>query len=171
MIKMKKLSKIALMLVLVGLVTLSMMACESETPGGEAGDKIVEPSLSIAEMIEAITDKHEFSAFMPLDEDMMAEFYHLDAALLEDYVANMPLMIVRSDELTILKVKDVADVDTVKASLEERAADAMRSFESYLIDQYEKAENYKLVTQGNYILFTIADDVDAVVKTFNSFFE
>lgn len=171
MIKMKKLSKIALMLVLVGLVTLSMMACESETPGGEAGDKIVEPSLSIAEMIEAITDKHEFSAFMPLDEDMMAEFYHLDAALLEDYVANMPLMIVRSDELTILKVKDVADVDTVKASLEERAADAMRSFESYLIDQYEKAENYKLVTQGNYILFVIADDADAVVKTFNSFFE
>lgn len=168
---MKKLSKIALMLVLVGLVTLSMMACESETPGGEAGDKIVEPSLSIAEMIEAITDKHEFSAFMPLDEDMMAEFYHLDAALLEDYVANMPLMIVRSDELTILKVKDVADVDTVKASLEERAADAMRSFESYLIDQYEKAENYKLVTQGNYILFVIADDADAVVKTFNSFFE
>jgi len=114
-------------------------------------------------MIDAV----EQPAQINLEPEMVQEWYHLDPTLLEEYTIRVPLMNVKTNEIALLKVKDAADVPTVQAAVEQRAADVQKLFESYLPDQYENAKNYKLIADGNYVLFIISESADELIAAYN----
>lgn len=160
-------------LMLAILLTLALSACSSNdnNSNGNNAEKPIEPSVSVKEMVDKMLADIEQPALMELDAEGVKQQYHVDLGLLEEYSVRIPMMNVKSNELSILKVKDAKDISAVEEAVKKRAADVQKSFEQYLPDQYENAKNYKIVTKGNYVLFVISDQADAFVKSFERFFE
>ncbi|MEK3751448.1 DUF4358 domain-containing protein [Paenibacillus sp. FSL E2-8871] len=148
-------------------IVLSVMLSACSSSNNEA---VIETNLTPKEMIDEMLTKVEQPSLMEVEEDMVAQLYHLAPSLLEDYSIRMPMMNVKSNEIAILKVKDAKDISTVETAVKERATDIQKQFEQYLPDQYENAQNYKLVTKGNYILFVISESADQLATEFDTLF-
>ena len=103
-----------------------------------------------------------------MDAATLSAMYGINASDLEEYVCMMPLMGVHSTEFFIAEVKD-GKMDTVKAGIAKRQADLDAQWSQYLPDQYELVKNYKLVTNGNYVLFAISEYADKAVSIFDSY--
>ncbi len=80
-------------------------------------------------MIDEMLAKVEQPSLMEVEADMVGQLYHLAPALLEDYSIRIPMMNVKSNEISILKVKDAKDISTVEAAVKERATDIQKQFE------------------------------------------
>lgn len=154
-------------ILLSGMMVLSLAAC-GEKSEPDAGQEVNVP---VKEIADQIREETEWSAMLPLDDEMLLQFYELDAAILEEYDANMPMMNVKTHEYSVFKVKDVKDVETVKAAILKRAEAVQKSFEQYLPDQYENAKNYYTETSGKYIVFAIHENVETVEEVFQGFFK
>lgn len=137
----------------------------SESPSAPAASsKKLTPAAILDEMLKQV----EQPPLMDVGADMVQSMYHLDPALLEAYAIRTPLMNVKTNEIAILRVKNAADVKTVEDAVKQRAADVQKSFETYLPDQYENAKNYKLVTEGNTILFLISESADKLEQAYDA---
>lgn len=138
-----------------------------------SGDKTssVESKLSAKEMIEQMVTEIEQPSLLELESDQVKDLYNVDLDKLADYSIRIPMMNVKSNEIAILKAKDAKDIPDVEATLKQRAENVQKQFETYLPDQYENAQNYKLVTKGNYVLMVISEDADELVKVFEGLFE
>lgn len=170
---MNKLSK-ALFLGLA--LSLALTACTGGNNNDSANNngtqqEQVTVTASTKEMVDSMLTKVEQPMMGEMPEDMVQDMYHLDPGLLEEYTIMTPMMNVKSNEVAILKVKDVADIATVEEAVKQRAADVQQSFQQYLPDQYENAQNYKLVTKGPYVLFVISESADSLVAEFDAFFK
>lgn len=154
-----------LVLALTIVLSVVLGACSSNN-----NEAAVETNLTAKEMVDEMLTKVEQPSLMELDAATAEQLYHLDPALLEDYSIRMPMMNVKSNEISILKVKDAKDITTIEDAVKERASDIQKQFETYLPDQYENAKNYKLVTKGNYILFVISESADPLVTEFDNLF-
>lgn len=125
-------------------------------------------NVSVEDLIEKIKTEAEMNQVSPMDNTIASEFYNnLDLKLLEEYSFNMPLMNVKCDELSIVKVKDAKDVEMVKKAMEYRYNNILKTWETYLPDQYEIAQKGKIIVSGNYIMLLVTEKVEDGVKTFN----
>lgn len=77
---------------------------------------------------------------MDFGEEVVSEMCGLDYSLLEEASLNDAMMNVHARVLYIAKVKDIADVDTVKEAFQKRLDLLQQTFETYLPDQYELAK-------------------------------
>ena len=112
--------------------------------------------------------KNEMPALIDLDSDTLSAVYGISSSDLESYICKMPMMATHATEFFIAKVKD-GKMDTVKAAVEKHQDDLEAQWSQYLPEQLELVKNYKLVTNGNYILFAISDQVDSAVTAFNTY--
>ena len=158
---MKKLTMFLMLTIIGGLL---LAACSNDEP------KVVEPTLSANEMVNEMLSKIEQPMMMELTDEQVQDIYNIDPEKLADYAIRIPMMNVKSNEIAILKVKDVADVPAVEEAVKQRAQTVQQQFETYLPDQYENAKNYKVVTKGNYVLFVISDQADELVTEYDRFF-
>jgi len=142
-------------------------ANKGKEEGEDAGAGSAEAD-SAKGIVDAILNKVEQPAQMPLEGDMVKDQYHLDPSILEDYAIMTPLMNVKTNEVAVLKVKDAKDVAAVEEAVKKRAADVQKQFETYLPDQYENAKNFQVVKKGNYVLFVISESADAIVSEFDA---
>lgn len=126
---------------------------------------------SATEMLSKILEKVEQPSLMDMDSDMIKDAYYMDMNLLSEFAVRAPMMNVKTNEIAIFKVKNVKDIDTVKTAIKKRAADIAKQFENYLQDQYENAKNYKIVTNGNHVMFIISESADDLEKEFGTFFK
>lgn len=168
-------------LALAGALTLSLAACSpkepdpSETPDAlptESVEPVPTPDQGpatadgkVSAAWQAIEGSMELPAFQDLDDDLLSSLYYLDAGLLDGYIAKIPMMNVHATEFFIAKVKD-GRMDSVKEAIEKRQADLVTVWEQYLPEQYELVQNYKLETEGSYVLFCVCAQADEVVGLF-----
>lgn len=125
---------------------------------------------TVKEMVDAMLSKVEEPSLMELGDDQIKDFYNIDPAMLEEYSVRIPLMNVKTNEVSLLKVKNEKDLDAIKEGLRLRAEAVQKQFEHYLQDQYENAKNYRIIVNGNYVLFLITDNADELETAFTSFF-
>ncbi|MFX3636560.1 MAG: DUF4358 domain-containing protein [Candidatus Pristimantibacillus sp.] len=131
----------------------------------------VEKMPSASDMIDGMLEEVEQPSLMTMDADMMKDTYAIDASLLEEYSIRFPMMNVKATEIAVFKVKNSKNIDAVKEGMAKRAAGIQKQFETYLPDQYENAKNYKVVTNGNYVLFIISESASDLEKAFNTYFD
>lgn len=155
-------------LVLASIMVLGLTACgekTEETPGNE------EVNVKVEEITQKVTEKLEYGSMIKLDDETLQQFYGLDASILEEYDANVPMMNVTTQEHSVFKVKDVKDMEKVMAAIEKRAGDVQKSFEQYLPDQYENAKNYYAESNGKYAIFIIHENSADAKEIFQNFFK
>lgn len=104
---------------------------------------------------------------MDFGEEVVSEMCGLDYSLLEEASLNDAMMNVHARVLYIAKVKDIADVDTVKEAFQKRLDLLQQTFETYLPDQYELAKAGQIVSNGKYVMLVVSTDSQAVVDRFN----
>ena len=105
-------------LALASIMVLGLTACgekAEETPGNE------DVNVKVEEITQKVTEKLEFGAMIKLDAETLQQFYGLDASILEEYDANVPMMNVTTQEHSVVKVKDAKDMEKVMAAIEKRA--------------------------------------------------
>lgn len=131
------------------------------------------PSQAPAEgsKIQAVWDAiatRELPYFQDLDDSLLSDFYGVDPADLVEYICKIPFMNTQATEFFIAQVQP-GKMDTVKAVLEKRQADLEEQWSQYLPEQLELVKGYKLVTNGDYIMFAVTDYADEVVTDFNTY--
>lgn len=172
-------------LALAGALTLSLVACSPKDPEPtqapdpspvESEDRPDLPGATpdqgpaamegnVAAAWAAIESGLELPALIDLNDDLLSSLYYLDAALLDGYIAKMPMMNVHATEFFIAKVKE-GNMDAVKAAAAKRQADMAAQWSQYLPEQLELVENYQLVESGDYLLFCVCEDAEAAVAAF-----
>ena len=105
--------------------------------------------------------------FMSFTADDVAVNYGSGSSSMAECVGKKPMMSVKATEYHVVKAAD-GQVDAVKNGMIKRQADLDAQWKQYLPEQYELVKNYKLVANGNYVLFVIGDNADGAVETFNS---
>lgn len=156
-----------LLLVMTIVIGMVITACGNKN---NENNTAYEPSMTTKEMTDSVTAKFEQPALMELPAENVGTLYHLDTALLEEYSILIPMMNIKTNEIAVLKVKDIKDVPAVETAVKQRAADVQKQFETYLPDQYENAKNYKLITKGKYVIFLISEKADDLAQAFENLF-
>lgn len=126
------------------------------------------PQAAGVESIWTDISKLDLPSLNPMDDATLTALYGINTADLEEYVFMMPLMNVQATEFFIAKVKD-GKMDAVKDGITKRQADLDAQWAQYLPEQHELVKNYKLVTNGNYVIFAISSLADDAVSIFNSY--
>lgn len=126
------------------------------------------PETNVVQSVWNDISKLSLPNLTAMDDATLAAMYGINASDLEEYICMMPLMGVHSTEFFIAEVKD-GKMDTVKAGIAKRQADLDAQWSQYLPDQHELVKNYKLVTNGNYVLFAISEYASDAVTIFNSY--
>lgn len=133
----------------------------------DAGYGETDPSAA-QEMYYVLTDGLEFPASMNMDDTMLMDTYGIDPALLESYVAYMPLVNVSATEISVFELKDESSAEAVKAGIQKRVDSLLEQWERYLPVQYDLVKDHKIVQNGNFILFVISEHNDTIVNRFES---
>ena len=146
----------------------------SESPAPSESQKPAEspapsesPSASVVQSIWNQVSGLERPEMMDLDAALLSDLYGIDPADLVEFVAKMPLVSANINEFLIAQCAP-GRVDAVKAACESRLA-TLQSSASQYPETAELLENYKLVTSGDYILFCIDGNADAMVEAFNTY--
>lgn len=113
---------------------------------------------------KALAPEGEMMAFTA---DDLSALYGLDASAVQGFVGKMPMMNVKATEYLVVKAAS-GQAGTVQKAMQSRQAALDATWKQYLPDQYELVKNYKLVTNGDYVLFVVGENAQAAVDAFNS---
>lgn len=163
-----KLTKKCVALTLLVLLTLTLFAgCTQSNGNGGGTSDVDDRTVAVQDIFDKIRSDVESPAGMKLDDTLLKELYDLEATDLDSYVAEMPMMNVKANELAIFKAKDQAGVKAIQEACDKRAEQIQKTFETYLQDQYDIAKDYVVKVNGNYVLFVIDASADEIVKIFD----
>ena len=152
---------------------MDVQSRKGKSPGwflGERTFQLAELKLLVDAVQSTWNDisKLDIPSLTDLDDATLTALYGIDPADLDSYLCKMPMVNVQATEFFIAKVKD-GKMDTVKAAVEKRQDDLEAQWSQYLPEQLELVQNYKLVTNGNYILFAVSEYADQAVTAFNTY--
>lgn len=152
--------------ILVSLACMAMLAgCGGKAP--EASGK--QPTAE--DVVKAVSGQLSFQdEMMMVDQGVLYNFYRLD----EEKVAEMTMYASSSrstaEEVTVIKVKDAADMQLAKDAIAERIEDQKVAYENYMPEEMTKINGAVTYANGNYVILVMADDTSSVEKTFNEQF-
>lgn len=129
-----------------------------------------EKSVATKDIADKIVKDLEFPATLEMDEERAKEFYALDTTLVSEFAIYQAMMNVKSDEVSVFKVKDKKNIEKVKEGILKRQEQLTNVWKQYLPDQYEKVQNYIILEKDNYIMYCISDNQEKAEEIFNSFF-
>ncbi len=155
---------LAMLLALSALFALS--ACAA---GGSGSD--LKASMTMDELADDIMGKVEFAMTnrVDLDDPDELEYFKertgLDTEWLADHSFNTNMM-VTADNLLLAEGKTADDAAKIAEAFEAYRKDVEQSFERYLPEPYEMAQQGKVVTKGRYVMLVISEDNGTAVETF-----
>jgi len=103
-------------------------------------------------------------ASMPLDATMINDLYQLPEENYDACAVQMPMMMVHATEFAIFWAAE-GKLDTVLEKIEARQDALVSTWEHYLPDQYELVQNYKVMVNGDLVVFLVCRDIETISKT------
>lgn len=139
------------------------MTPDNNKDNDSLGDKVEDAALTAGSTLEDIVVKlgEEMGIAMPqkVDDDTLKDVFNINPEDIEEYYGEYSVVNTSSDHIIAVKVKE-GRMDDVKKAFEDRKASVVKSFEQYLPDQLEKAQNASLIEKGPYLFFVIAGDTE-----------
>lgn len=76
-----------------------------------------------------------------------------------------------ADEIAVVAVKDPADADEAKASLEKHKSDRLKLFQTYGPEEAARVEKGLVFTEGPYAVLIICDSAEKVMDAFTGYLD
>ena len=127
----------------------------------------IDPSVA-QEMLFVVTDGIELPTRVNMEAEMFRDTYGIEPSVLASYVVSMPMMNVQSTEIAVFELKDRSNAEAVKTGITKRVNALLEQWKTYLPEQYELVQNYQVVERGNFILFVISNEADAIISKFEA---
>lgn len=119
---------------------------------------------------EKVSKEIDKETLVLINEDIYASLYDIDLNLLESYYGKTPMIGLKSNEIVIVKVKDVNDITIVEDKFRKRAENVASNFENYLENEYEIARNPLVYSKGKYVIFAISSNNEIIKAIFENSF-
>jgi len=116
---------------------------------------------SILEQIKAAYGEN-YLPNTPLDEEMVKETFKLDLELVEEFVAEMPMIGFHPDKVLIVKAKE-GKIEDVVAQLEAARTELIENSMTYPAN-IEKIQSTKVVSNGNYAAFLLVGSSENMLE-------
>ena len=105
---------------------------------------------------DAVVQTIDMSNMLEGDNAMIKRFYGLDPSAYEACILYYPTTNMMAEELLIVKLRDTAQQETVKAAVEARIATQKNTFEGYGVEQFALLSDHAVVeVRGNFVLFVV----------------
>lgn len=144
-----------------------------EKPGSSSGSTPAPAAkVDLTAFHDTLVSTYEFSNFLELaDGEMTDAFYPgLTDIATEQCLVYATMMSMNMGELVLVQVKDIKDVDAVKAILQTRIDNMANGGAWYPEPTRVWSECSKVVSNGNYIMMVVNDNYQSIVNDFNALF-
>jgi len=119
---------------------------------------------------EKLADMRYVSNSDASPEELLENVSNLDyekvAAFFIDYASNGGDS---ADEIVVIAVKDSADADAAKDSLEAHRSQRLSQYRVYCPEECEKLESGLVFSEGKYAVLIVAEDASAIKAAFSQF--
>lgn len=127
-----------------------------------------EKTLDVAAFASAAVEKVDFGdELMAVPEQMISDYYTLPKGKVSEYAVYVSGTGATASELAVFKCSSDA-VNDVKKAVETRIDEQISSYENYRPDEKFRLEKALLVTEGNYVVFAVSNDNEAIEKLLGS---
>ena len=110
--------------------------------------------IPLKDIDKMLMEEKTISSMEASSDREMLEFMNIDPATLSEYIYYQGTEALSVEELLIIKVKDKAQLASLKDAVEKRIEDQISTFESYGPVQVAMLENAIISTKGNYIFYS-----------------
>ncbi len=143
----------------------------SGEPSGSPADPDYTGVGDVTGFFSVVEDAYEtdLPSFMDLDDETLGDTYGVDPALLDEYVAKIPMMNVHATEFFAAKVKS-GEMDAVLDGINGRLEQLDQTWSNYLPEQYDLVKNHQLVQEGDYVLLVIGTHAEQIAQSFRATF-
>ncbi len=126
-----------------------------------AGSKEVS-CIDIVKACSQIADKGSFDTYTTYGEDLYKDsfdtMYGVQYDMLDDGAVLYTESGGKADEISIMHLKNNADVSIAKRKLEDRISERRNMFANYKPEEVSKLDSAYVIVQGNYVVLIISDD-------------
>ena len=126
---------------------------------------------TLESVVTSITEELTMPMPAQVDDTILKDVFYVDPEDTNSYFGQFAMVNVSSANVIVVEAKGEDQVASIQESLEKRKDDVCNSFEMYLPDQYEIAQNGKVITKGNYVALLIIENVDRAEEIFNEAFQ
>lgn len=161
---MKKLGWIGMLFMVVALMFTGCSQSGSESVQLKDGE-------TLESVVTSITEELTMPMPAQVDDTILKDVFYVDPEDTNSYFGQFAMVNVSSANVIVVEAKGEDQVASIQESLEKRKDDVCNSFEMYLPDQYEIAQNGKVVTKGNYVALLMIENVDRAEEIFNEAFQ
>lgn len=102
-----------------------------------------------------------FGALMQVEDDLLTTQFGIEKDMVEEYLIKMPMMITNSHTYIIVKPAE-GKKDVVKEKLDTYMTNLEEQWKTYLPDQYELVKNRLVKEYGDYLIYIVSSDNEAV---------
>lgn len=148
-------------------------ATDKPTPTPSSKPDPVDPNADVT--AEAISTKIisdiSLGPLLTVEGEKIKEIFGIDPATqLSEGVFHQSSLMIQAAEFSVIKLKSGTQYEAVSEGFKNRALEIQKTFKSYLDDQYELAQNYQIIRNGDYVLFSISPEQKKLADLFNDFF-
>lgn len=125
-----------------------------------------ESRADFSQVSEAVVSAADLSDMTEGDNQMVRRLYGLDPADYDGVLLYYPSSNMGAEEILVVRLRDMAQQETVEAAMRARIQSQMDVFEGYAPEQYATLEQGVVEVQGNYLLLVVAKDTAPVRQAF-----
>ena len=163
----KALMALSLLLALT-LCTGALASCGDEAENGSGTTSAASSQKSLQDVYDRITKKVSFPAMTVLNDDYIESYYGLtDEDMADKYFAAAEDALL-ADTIAIVKVADGVSSTEIEEVFQGVNEQKKLELESYNPEQYKRVEKAAIATVGDYVVYIVSDDNDAVIRIIES---
>ena len=130
----------------------------SELPSGNTEER------TTADIYKSIQENVDLPEMYVADDDYIMNYYGIDTSKLEDYTFASCTVPTRTDSVILMKLKDEADTDEIKDSLNLLLEQMGAEMENYNPAANELVKKASVRVNGNMIVLVICEDIDKALS-------
>ena len=124
-------------------------------------------SASFETVESSVLSGADLSGMQRADNQMLKRLYGLQPSEFESCTLYYPTTNMGAEELLLVKLSDPSQQQSVEEAIRQRLETQKSSFDGYGVEQYDLLTNHSVVeVQGNYILFVVSENAEAVKQAF-----
>lgn len=125
--------------------------------------------INIKDLAQRIVKSSSFDdSLEKVDSELTINKYGFLPELIEEIVSYQGSG-ASSEEVVILKVKDLNDVNNERKIIEDNLKEKRDAYASYMPEEVSKIDNRILIEKGNYLILCISKDYDTVNKIISDY--